>query len=407
MLKIYLLLGLVGSVTSSLSVAMEDAKVLPKGARRLAITTIHTDFNSQNDSQGNEKSAGSPLEKTVSYNDFIDQRSGVDKAQLKALLLANGTAEGTVVGRFEADVEGQVNVFAPSFGYGLSDKWSIGFAIPIYQARTDAAVSFHPNEEADRFIASLAASGSGLASKVDEAVATINNVSEMLDQKLEANGYDRLGEWEQTGLGDIIVKGKYQGLKTSRQRALVEVGFVAPTGETDDPDVLTDVAFGDGSWDLVVGGSYDYSFPNTPLFLNGYSRYTAQLPANRRVRMKTDDEPIVSETENVRYDLGDKFDAGTSLQVDSQLGLNAGIGYNYFYKAEDKYFAGDSSGPYEQDTMQMQHSGELSLGYSSVPAFYRKQSAVPYTGSLSYQRQYHALNLPNADRIQFDFKLYF
>jgi len=407
MLRARLLLVFASSVTSVLCAAMEDAKVLPKGVRRLAVTTIHTGFNSQNDSQGNEKSAGAALEKTVSYSDFINQRNGVDKAQLKALLLANGTDENTVVGQFEADVEGQVNVFAPSFSYGLSDRWSVGFAIPIYQARTDAAVSFHANEEADRFVAGLAATGSGLASKVNEAVHTLNNVSEMLNQKLEANGYERLGEWEQTGLGDVLVKGRYQGLKTSRQRGVAEVGFVAPTGRTDDPDVLTDVAFGDGSWDLIIGGIYDYSFAGTPLFVNGYSRYTAQLPAERTVRMKTADEPIVSETKDVRYDLGDKFDAGASLQLDAQSGLNAGLGYNYYFKGEDKYYAGTSSKSYEQGTTQLQHSGELSLGYSSVNAYYRGRSLVPYTGSLSYQKQYHALNLPNADRVQFDFKLYF
>jgi hypothetical protein len=399
------------TISSGSLFAFEDATVLPKGIRRVMVTSVHTEFSERTTSNGSTESIAKPLEKEVTFKDFVGTRKGLDRTQLASFLSAYGIDESESVGSITTDMKAKINVFAPSFSLGFSEKLSIGFVIPIYDAQTDVNVGFAPNSNADKFANLLNDPATGQSEKVEEAVNAINGVVGTLNQKLSDNGYQKLGSWASTGLGDVMLKAKYQSLNSRRIRMATNAGFYAPTGQQDDPDILTDIGFGDGTWDPFLGIVVDEGFWG-PIFLNQYAQYTAQLPAQRSVRMKTADEPITAEKRTVTYDLGDKIDAGASIQADAKNGVSGGLGYAYFFKFKDNYNAGKSTSAYEADTQQSSQSAEAFIGYSSTGLYRSGVRVPPFQVLSSYQRQLRqrqlqSRNMPVADRILFEAKLYF
>lgn len=391
--------------------AFEDAQVLPAGVRRVELKYFHAILDSRTDSNGIPRGLGNQLEKNITYNDFIGERQGAERRQLEGFLKSNQIDKQDAVGSLKADVKGALNVIAPTFGYGFTDTFSFGIAVPYYSAVTDTKVGFNPNSNADRFVGLLADPKVGLSHKAVEAVDAINGVTDTLDEKLERSGYKKLGRWDDAGLGDVILKGKYQALDTGVHRFATDFGGRLPTGKTDDPDILTDVQFGDGTFDLFTGVIYDYRLvqlsPYTPFFINTFAKYTYQAPSARTIRMKTATEVIEVPKKNVAYKLGDFVDAGVSLQLDTYAGLVGGVGYQYFYKMKDKYEAGESSRFYEEDSRQWAHKGEAMIGYSSVNAFRRGAFFMPFTSYLVYERQLKSVNMPVQHLVELDLKFYF
>jgi hypothetical protein len=395
-----------GLLYSTSIFAMEDANVLPKGVRRAQLNSMHQNFDTQTNANGSHQSMATKLQRDIRFTDFIKQRSGIQRRELEGFLAAQNIDPDTSIGSITADLKARVDVFAPSFSYGISDKWSIGVIVPIIVAKTDVDVGFTPSEEADAFVAELLRPEISLRTKAAEAVNAVNTVVDRLETKLADQGYKSLDSWEDSGVGDIQVKAKYQALKTSSLRVVSTLGAAVPTGRTDDPDHLSDIAFGDGTWDVITMLSLDQPVGG-PFFINEYLGYVAQLPARRTVRMRTEEESIEVEKKEVTYNLGDKVDAGASLQWDASSGLIGGTGYGFQYKSKDDYQAGASSSVLEDGTEQMAHHWESTIGYSSVRSYFAKTSRVPYAASAGYVRQLASRNLPVAHRFQLEMKVFF
>lgn len=386
--------------------AFEDSQILPQGVRRLQLNSFHQSFDQQKTSTGGTVDLANRLERNVRYQDFINQREGFAKAELEAFLLSEGIDPKQAVGSMQADIKARVDVFAPSFSLGISRRWSLGVIVPIVRAATDAKISFRANSEANRFLGRLTAPEVGLRGKAQEAVDAINGAAGSFQNKLLANGYSDIGAWSTTGLGDVMVKAKYQALDASLMRIATTIGFAAPTGRVDDPDILTDLPFGDGTWDIISLLSFDEKL-GSGWILNQYAGYTWQLPAEKTVRLRTEEEPIAVDKKKVRYDMGDKFDAGLSLQFDTESGWIGGTGYAYQTKTKDRYRAGESRSLLEEATQQESHMWENSIGYSGVKAYLRDKRGIPYTASFGYTRMLSGRNVPSADRAQFETKIFF
>jgi hypothetical protein len=324
-------------------------------------------------------------------------------------LKQNGFDEDESVGEFTADLKGHMTVFAPVMSYGFTDKLTVGIGVPVYTAATSISVGFQPNDRARAFLASLSDPKNNQSASAHEAADKLNTAVARLNQKLADNGYRELNDWHSQGLGDVTVAAKYQHFHHSVATLASTTGFVAPTGRTDDPDVLNDIPFGDGQWDLFHELAVDEELlPG--LVLNQFGKYTVQLPDSKKVRAQTDDEPIEVGHVNTRYKLGDKIDAGASLRWEPRFGLVSGIGYSYFRKYGDVYrgdFDYATKEVLERGTDQRAHNAELLLGYSTVPLYMAGSFAVPLDLKLTYTRQLSSVNMPVTDLAQLDFNLYF
>lgn len=388
--------------------AFENAKVMPSGVNRLTFRVVHSDFSSKTDGAGTARDLEDPIEKDLTFKDVLKNEKDLQKRELTAGFMAyGGFGEAEALGQFTADLEGRVTVYAPIYTRGLTDRLTVAVALPVYDMALNVGVGFRAAPTADAFKLALADNYNNQAQGARDFVDRINDAVGRLNTKLVDNGYSRLEPWQETGVGDLQILAKY-ALVTEGPVALAgQGGVVAPTGRTDDPDNLIDAGFGDGQWDAFVQLSADQPLGGSGVFFNQYAKYTYQFADQKDVRLKTPEESIEVEKARVGFKLGDKVNAGASVQYGADFGLTSGLGYNYYRKDKDDYDAGASAGELEKDTFQQSHEAEVSVGYSGVPAFRRKEVPVPFEVSLSYKHQVSSQNMPVTHFIQLETGVFF
>jgi hypothetical protein len=390
--------------------ALENAKVMPQGISRFNLRVVNTTIREKTDDQGQARPLAQPLSKDLTFKDVLQGEKDPLKRELTAgFLLANGLAESATLGSFGADLAGRVTVYAPIYSFGITDRLTLAATVPVYQASMNVSVGFRANSGSQTFRDTLVSGFNNQAEGARDFVSRINDAVGRLGSKLTENGYRELEPWQETALGDAQLLAKYALVQGGPVQMAVMAGAVAPTGRVDDPDNLIDVGFGDGQWDGLVQLSLDQPVGQSGMFFNQYARYTAQFEDQPTLRMKTADEVIEVPKKRVQRDLGDKLNAGVSVQFEGPSGLTAGTGYNYFYKGQDvvKGAPTASQNEWQRDTLQRAHEAEVSVGYSAVPAFRRKEVAVPFELSLSYRHQMFSDNMPVAHQLQFESGIFF
>ncbi len=404
--KVFILSSL--GLLSGMAQGFEHTKTLPKGIRSVIFRTVHTELNEKTNGSGVKESLEKPLNKDYKFSDAMKNDSETKKNRNRAYLAKEGFNEDDPLGRMNADLTGQVTVFAPIVSYGLSEKFTLAIAIPIYRASMDVELGFEPSEEAQGFLNSLAEPHSNKASIARDQGQKLNDAVGELNQKLADNGFKQLGYWSETGLGDMTLAGKYRFFETSFLKIATTTGAVLPTGRTDDPDNLTDIPFGDGTWDIFSSLSFDQPI-GAGFFFNQYGKYTYQAPARRSVRLETDDEAIEVDKRFVDYKMGDKVDAGISLQWESQNGMGAGLGYTYYRKLGDDYKVDPDvvENELEENTDQFATHAEAKVSFSGVPAYRSGAIPVPFSTGIEYKRHLSSINMPVSDLVTFDMAVYF
>lgn len=389
--------------------AFESTTVLPKGIRNISIRTINTETKEKSDSNGGIIPLADPLYKPLKFKNIISsEKSVLKRKEIEAFLKSEGWSKNDSVGDFFADLDAQINVWAPIVSFGVTDKLTMGVAIPVYSVSTDVEVGFRTNEMADRFLRKLQSPLVNRGSSAIEAHTKLTNAIPRLNEKLEDNGYRTLKKWSAIGLGDITFLSKYLVLNESKYKVATALGFVAPTGRVDDPDNLTDLAFGDGQWDLFSQLYFD-QYLSPKLFFNQYVKYTYQAPSKKIVRDKTADETIEVEKSKRSFKLGDKVDAGFSVQYEQdQTGIKVGAGFLYNRKFSDRYDArSEVRDELQKDTEKEAGYWKAMLGYSSLAAFRKGEAKIPFMSSIEYRRQMFSVNSPKTDFTQVDVRVFF
>ena len=371
------------------AVALENAKVLPQGVRRINIKSLSVDLARKYNNEGDLVSLAQPLEADITFDNVLKGKQGLDNTKLRAFLHENNLSHTQVLGSLSADLKGSMRVIAPVVAYGLTERVTLAIAAPFYSARTEVALGYRANDEnAQNFLNLLSNPQYNQVAAAREAHEKFTDGVAALNTKLEDNNYQRLGTWEDKAFGDVTlaVKTSIVGDATSTLRVANLAGVVIPTGRLDDPDVLTDVAFGDGSWDIFAGLMCDQQLTHG-LYLNQFAKFTYQLETDRLLRMKTSDEAIAVEKAQITYKPGNKLDLGASVQWESDSGLELGLGYEFNRKQRDAYQASAAvQQELEKDTLTQANNLEVKLGFSTIPAFKRKQIPVPLNVSFQYKQ---------------------
>jgi hypothetical protein len=390
------------------SYAFESTKVLPKGVRNLDIRSIYTQTSEKTDLHGDKVSLAVDLYKSLKLSNVLQGEEGLKKTQLAAFMLARGFKETDSVGDFRASLNAQINVWAPVFAWGITDRLTLAGALPYYSTSTDINVGFKTNAGGDALLKAFEDPAVNYYYAAVEASDKFANATQRLNDRLVKNQYAPLDSWNQSGWGDFTLAAKdlvYSGevLKTS-----VTAGFVAPTGRKDNPNILTDLPYGDGQWDLFGQLTLDQAI-SSHVFFNQFAKYTYQTKDRKAVRWKTLDETVEAPRYNTDFKLGDKFDAGVSVQYEQDSGFNGGLGASYFRKFGDRYDVDvvDSKNELQRATDQDALYWEARLGYSTVEAYKRKEFALPMSASIEYRKQYQSQNIAVTDFTQIDLNLFF
>ncbi|MCX6130994.1 MAG: hypothetical protein NTX25_18290, partial [Proteobacteria bacterium] len=268
---------------------------------------------------------------------------------------------------------------------------------------------FQSNAGADDFLSRLTSPSMNNYAAALEATEKFRDAVARLNNKLIRYNFAQLTKWNQTGWGDTTLALKYRALDQDLLKLAVTGGVVAPTGRTESPSILTDLPFGDGQWDVFSQISSDQQV-NSSVFFNQFAKYTYQAPGKRTMAWKTYEESIEVPKNNTEFKLGDKIDAGVSVQFEEEsTGLTGGLGALYFRKFGDRYQVSDLDSKLElqRNTDQDAEYIQAKLGYSTLPAFKRKDFPLPINISLEYRKQAQSRNLPVTDFVQMDLNLFF
>lgn len=388
--------------------AFESTKVLPEGVRNVDLRSVNTNLDSKTDGSGKPQPLAQPLMKDLTFEKMLSSETELKQNLVRAFLHNNDFTGDMAVGSFTADLKGNLAVVAPVIGYGLTPDVTIAVAVPYYRANTSVKVGFKASATGQAFLDALARPENNNTAGAREAGLKLNDAVGRLNAKLRDHGFHELNEWEATGLGDITIAAKARVFEAGPVALATTGGVVAPTGRTDDPDILTDIAFGDGQWDIFGQLAADQELP-FGFGLNQYAKYTAQLPSDKTVRAATKDESIEVGKTRTRFKLGDKVDGGASLQYAALLGPVAGVGATYFRKVGDVYRGVDPDvkAKLEDETDQEAVNTEFKVGYSTLALYQAKRFAIPFEISATYLKQVASRHMPVTDIAQFDLNLFF
>ncbi len=387
--------------------AFESTKVLPKGVRNVTIRTVDTKVTTKTSQKGEVEPIAEPLNKALTFDKIIRGEKGVKKNLARGGMDYLGLTEADSVGDYNADLRAHVRVIAPIIAYGLTDKLTLAIAVPWYQAATNVDVGFQPSALGQSFINRLSGDPNYQLSAAHVAGNKLNDAVGELQKKLTDNGYKNLDSWRQSAWGDTTLAAKYLLFTSEHFKTASTLGVVAPTGRKDDPNILTDLPFSDGSWDSFAQIIFD--FPITKdVVVNQFSKYTYQFKNRREIRLVTEAEAIEGSTDMVTIKMGDHVTSGASLQYEPRWGLVTGIGAEYFRKFGDRYDTEDLvAEKYQKDTAQTSWRNTVKLGFSTVPLYQDKKVAVPFIISAMYSQHKSSVSMPTNDILTVDVNLYF
>lgn len=390
----------------------DDASVLPRGVSRVSISS---NFYLPIDKRYNPD--GKVEDVAIDYNTSLNSRIFPALAPLDPLV--GGSAS---FGDSKVSFTYDFTIVNFDLAYGITDRLSAGVRIPYWwvtndvNARLDSGPGSSANVGLNPFFGAprqppvipLALGGRPL---------TTEDAQQLLGPGLPGIpgfGFKRFESFSDNGPGDMEAGFKYQYLKTDNWRLAFSGGARFPTGRVDDPDNLTDYAFGSGAYALLFRFHQDYTIsslwrgtqdstgqgppgllvPGT-LVLNGTVRYDLVLP-DKAVKRVPDNvnNPLTANKEKVDRNLGDITELEVSAKYTLLTGLTFSPLYRYGFKLKD-HISGKKGFFYkslEDETDYTEHIFVVSLSYSTLPLYLQKKFPLPLTASLSYRNRFAGSN---------------
>jgi hypothetical protein len=229
-------------------------------------------------------------------------------------------------------------------------------------------------------------------------------------------GFKRVESFFADGLGDITTVAKYQYFRNEDWRLAVTGGVRFPTGRQDDPDSLSDVAWGSGAYALLLRLHQDYvvsnlwkgrpaagsgssDLPQTgDLVLDFTFRYDWILPDQATVRIGSAANPITRNRESLDRDLGDRFEIEFAGTYQVLRGLSVSALYKYGWKVEDHMYGNKTfpTGVLEKDTASTEQIFVVRGTYSLLPLYLEKKFPIPLSLTVSYRDRFAGSGPSNA-----------
>lgn len=367
---------------------------LPKDVRNITYRIIQT-----GQITGSYGSSGNFKGYNVNANINADSIKGVNTTVDAYLeLLSAADYANFSFGTFQGSASSKVTAQAFGAGYGVTDRFTMYGFIPFYSAVVDLQIE---------------RTSKGRSNMGDAAIVLENlpDVDTRLIQSLFVNyyQYQPLGKWKATDFGDAELGTMYQVKKWRNAGALINFGVVVPSGREDNPNILQDIAFGDGQWDAFYefGGGIQV----TPDWsLDNWTRFTYQFPSNEIVRMPDSNAFLI--TRNIgeaKIKLGNKYQ--TNFQGNYQLTdlWSTSLLYSLEYVEPTDYISSNprADNILEENSEKISHIGRINLGFSTLSLYQQKRFFMPMNLNLAIQSIFAGKNVPKYERADFEVRLFF
>lgn len=383
-------------------------KTLPKGVRILGYRNVTTSkVNSNYNKFGSETSLGAKFRidantlNTLANNIFVPGQDVNSEAY-----------NNFVVGAYEVDAEAQFNVHGLGFGLGLTDKIMFYAEASYYNANVKSNIK-RTQKNTYGSTSDILHGGNGGIS--DDTLANnlenLPDVNEGVIQSAITNhyGYKPIGDWYGRGYGDMETGIMAKVIDEGVWGLLVYPGIILPTGREDDPDILQDIGFGDGQFDLFGEVATGYVV-NDKLNFGTTLRYTYQLPTSKTLRIPESRSFTLSESKgefDVKY--GDKINwmFNTTYNVNDWISFTPI--YRFLYQMPSEYTSQFSNANryLEYNSDKQEHQMQLTTSFSSIKPFLNKEFMLPAQINLNFVKTVAGRNVPNVERFEFELRMLF
>ena len=332
--------------------------------------------------------------------------------------------KGYTIGKLDVQYESFGMELVNTFGYGVTDNFSVMMMVPFQRAVTRVKFKL-----AGGNIGIMTINGRPFA-----PVAPANEEypaadGEMLEKVLTCTGpydvayslcsfqYKPLENFDRWGVHDIITGFRYRFLDMPWMQQGITFFNKWPTGKHDDTNNLFDVNFGDQQVDIGFWYGVDFTFPREsfhPLLaglkFNITAGFTEQLPDTKEKRvvsrtMKANGVeqgqlPISPawQTMMINRDIGGNWDFYTGFSWQFIEWMSVANEWYMFWKYPDNIWAGEAipDNPYtgetwypdwramEINTDQAALETTVNLSFTTIPFVMKGEFPVPFNFSVGY-----------------------
>ena len=387
MIALFTLLVAAPAIASGLFTpySLSSAAVLPKGVKRLGYSGFTTEISNEYGNRGGIEVLGADFNKKLTVGELIKATpAGKDRGIFKGGLEASGLGMGETAGQANGWIDARVTTSVPTLAYGVSDRWTLAVGIPIIYSNMHPATGWTVDPQFEAKLNKLATNG--YRNPIGKYQADLQNV---IQTELKNYGYDPLVDQSQTGIGDVVIAGKYQALKNRTLTVAISPRVSLPTGRASDVNKVVDLAPGDGHPNFGVAAISDYWIRPRLIWTSSLS-YTYQTPMVRAKRIPLEASNWISpDVDNSAHQkAGDILGTSTGLRYEVLPAVTLGAGYSFQYKAPDKY-TGNHFDPTRYnylsvETEQTMHALDIGVQYSTVPLFRAHKFEIPLDIGIDY-----------------------
>lgn len=397
-------------------ISLENALVLPKRRGNPRLITAYTWITDRLGDSGETLPLASKLNKSVSWADLISAQEVAGRpdtgkqASLAALIAKNGLeAEATGPGETTGVVTTSARVLAPALAFGLTERWTLAFALPVVTMDISASTGFTPNSTGQRFVDSASLDGSPAAGQ-----DAVEKLRDPVNQKLTRLGYEPIQSKSFTAVGDLQMISKVSLYHGDNQDFAIRNTVSFPTGRAPNADKALDVPTGDGRIGLGAQFIYDQRLP-WDFAVTSNLGTTVLLPRDleRRLPVSADDS-LSRDKELLTERARGIFQIGGGVQhLFPRLGVTLGMGYHFQYQTASSFKDGGNSDPGRyrllEDLWPQQaiHSLLLSAGFSTVDFFKQKRFFYPMQVNFNFAKPLSGRNVALSDVFTGELVLFF
>ncbi|MFK8136790.1 MAG: hypothetical protein AB8E15_00375 [Bdellovibrionales bacterium] len=385
--------------TAGSAFSIEDVSLLPKGVRGVLVKSGWvTEVENKYSSNYQLSSLQYRVSQRVDAN-FIQKIEPQFKQFVETMdssFPQYNIGSQVYLGDVIVEAEPEIQFTAPIIGYGVTDRWTIGLAVPQINLEAAVKVEHVGANNINEIFNSLPGNYQdhrgdlySFSQRLQEAYSRLQNVSDLrasIDKFLKDNDYQGLDSVSQKYLGDILVINRYLVYKSPSWRLMLRNHLNLPTGPADDPSNLLDLPIFNRTF-LDTALVTQYNFGSFKFHNNLSVKYNLSDKSIKRVpRSDMDLFPSSDREENLDRKIGDSVKYEFNVQKSISDSWGASIGIVKEWKQKD-YYSGNRNYNYNllsRNTDMEQLQVQLSTSYHTLNQFTAKKFPIPLLVSYSY-----------------------
>ncbi len=391
-------------------------QILPEG--RKAIYFSQMNFSSPGEYDAFGRFSTFNVNSTLNLKDFSSASPKAQKVIDELESVHPGISNNLNFGSFHISPKVTAKAQILGLGWGLSSRLMLGVGVPIINATVTLKGHYKPSNSLVIAAKKLRQQSSTAPEDVKQKLSLIAQILEKAPQitpeimhnyLVNEMGYKPIGSWHGVGFGDARLFLHYNYLLSLKARHALRWGVDVPIGRVDDPDILTDFAFGTGSYATNIETIHDFPLLGPLLTVSASASYKHYFLSRQTIRL-TSDAPLAEDKETVVFKKGPITEV--LLGVSSELLKNTEFFTQILHTEtqKDNYSGKKQDFNYAQLSRNSNYQSQTvtyGLTYSTIKDFLNGSFLLPLKFTLSNSDLISGLSTEKVQYTQFDLQLFF